>query len=75
LQHATTVEQLLGRIVPFDEAAMALVQGFADALGWSISRGDLTPEERSSSAELEAAVDLQADLPVPREAMSTGGPR
>jgi lipoate-protein ligase A len=75
LQHATTVEQLLGRIVPFDEAAMALVQGFADALGWSISRGDLTPEERSSSAELEAAVDRRADLPVPREAMSTGGPR
>jgi lipoate-protein ligase A len=75
LLHATTVEQLLGRIVPFDEAANALARGFADALGWSISRGDLTPEERSSSAELEAAFDRQSDLPVPRGAMSTGGSR
>ena len=75
LQHATTVEQLLGRVVSFDEAAAALVAGFSEALGWSFSRGELTQVERSATARFEAALDRQAGTPRPPAVAALGGHR
>src|SRR3990170_784055 len=50
-RHATTLEEQLGRRVSFDESAGALAEGFAEALGWSISTGPLTPGEQSISRQ------------------------
>jgi lipoate-protein ligase A len=47
LARACTLEQALGRAVPFDETADALAQGFASALDLRLEPGDLTPNERT----------------------------
>jgi lipoate-protein ligase A len=44
--HACTLEQALGRIVPFEEAARALAHGFAGALNLRLEPGELTDYER-----------------------------
>jgi len=61
-RHATTLEEQLGRRVSFDESAGALAEGFAEALGWSISTGLLTPGEQSISRQLEATLYRRPDF-------------
>jgi len=52
LQHATTVEQVLGRPVSFEEARDALSAGFQMALNIELQPGELTPAEREWAEEL-----------------------
>lgn len=52
---ATTLCEVLGRAVPFFEAAQALVAGFAYALDLALVRGELTDHERASAAELRSS--------------------
>jgi lipoate-protein ligase A len=52
---ATTVEEALGRIVSWDEAAHALAMGFAEALSLHLEPGTLTDEERAWAQELRTA--------------------
>jgi lipoate-protein ligase A len=47
LARACTLEQALGREVPFHEAADALAQGFASALDLRLEPSDLTQDERT----------------------------
>lgn len=49
---ATTVEEILGRPVTWDEAADALAAGFAEALNLRLEPGTLTDEERAWAEEL-----------------------
>ncbi len=51
-QRALTLEEALGRAVPFWEAAQALAEGFAEALCLDLAPGELTDYERSLAAEL-----------------------
>ncbi len=50
--HATTVEQLTGRPVTFQEATDALIAGFAEALSLELIPGYLTPTERAWADKL-----------------------
>jgi lipoate-protein ligase A len=61
-RHATTLEEVLGRPLSFQEAAAALVGGFTDALGWSIADGSLTAGEQSMARQLEATLYRAPDL-------------
>jgi lipoate-protein ligase A len=61
-RHATTLEVQLGRPVSFDAAAGALVEGFVEALGWSITPGPLTSNEQSMARQLEATLYRQVAL-------------
>jgi len=51
---ATTVERALGRRVSFWEAATVLVDGLASALDLDLEEGELSPDEATLAAELEA---------------------
>jgi len=51
---ATTVERELGRHVSFWEAAAVLVDGLASALDIDLEEGELSPDEATLAAELEA---------------------
>ncbi len=51
---ATTVERALGRAVSWEEAAEALVEGFAETLNLHLAPGDLTAGERAAAGELRA---------------------
>ncbi|MFS8491783.1 MULTISPECIES: biotin/lipoate A/B protein ligase family protein [Limnochorda] len=55
LQAATSLEEVLGRPVPFEEGAAALQEGFARALGWRLEPGNLTGEEAQLARRLEVA--------------------
>ncbi|MER2599455.1 MAG: octanoyltransferase [Caldilineales bacterium] len=55
-QRATTVQAVLGRAVPFAEAAAAFVNGFAVALGINFERRDLDAAELAQAAEIEQRV-------------------
>jgi len=55
-RHATTVEEAGGRVVTFEEAAGALADGFASALGWPLEQGLLTSTEESIAGQLEASL-------------------
>jgi len=46
------LEEVLGRAVPFPEAAQALARGFAGALNLRLEPGDLTSQERSLAERL-----------------------
>ena len=50
--HAATVEELLGRVVSFDEAVDAMVAGMVDALEIDLVPDDLTGQERAWTQEL-----------------------
>lgn len=52
LQRATTVEMALGRLVTWDEAAVAFEQGFARVLDIRFTRSLLTSAETERAAEL-----------------------
>ena len=54
-ERAATVEEALGRVVSFGEAAAALAKGFTAALGIHLEPGGLTP------VELDLAETLQRD--------------
>lgn len=54
LHHAVTVEQALGRRVPFAEAAQTMAEGFAEALNLELIPGELTETERQKADELRA---------------------
>jgi len=62
-RHATTLEEQLGRIVAFDEAAASMVEGFRAALGWSIVDGRLTAGENSLAQQLQSALYRAAEQP------------
>lgn len=50
--HAATVEELLGRRVPYAEAEEALKLGMAEALGLAIHEGELTAPEQAAVTAL-----------------------
>jgi lipoate-protein ligase A len=52
LDHAATVESLLGHPVTWDEAAQAYIQSFRKVLDLDLQLGELTPRESSRAAEL-----------------------
>ncbi len=52
LDRATTVEEALGRIVSWEEAAEAIAGGFADGLGWALEAGSLSPQESECACAL-----------------------
>ena len=56
IQRATTLERVLGRVVPFEEAAQAVRDAFARTFGVAISPAtDPTPAEQDRAAALVAA--------------------
>jgi lipoate-protein ligase A len=71
-RHATTLEQSLGRIVAFDEAAGALIDGFTSALDWSLEPGSLTSGEASLAQTLETTRYLRANPVAPVEGAAAG---
>lgn len=50
--HAATVEELLGRIVTYEEAVDALVAGMAEALDIELVQGELTEQEQAWTRDL-----------------------
>ncbi|MFZ0544992.1 MAG: biotin/lipoate A/B protein ligase family protein [Candidatus Promineifilaceae bacterium] len=51
---ATTLELMLGRDVPFEEAATNFIQGFSDALNLTFETGELTEKETARAQQLRA---------------------
>ena len=51
-EHAATVHEILGHEVTLEEAASAMAEGFAAALGLDLVPGELSETEESWSAEL-----------------------
>ena len=49
---ATTVAEVIGRDVPWDEAANALAQGFAEALNLTLQAESLTPAETALAEQM-----------------------
>jgi len=49
---ALTLEEALGRALPFDEVAAALADGLAEALNLHLEPGELTAQEYARAAEL-----------------------
>lgn len=54
LQRATTVEQVLGRVVSWDEAAQVFGSSFAETFDLMLVEGDLTPDEVARADALRA---------------------
>jgi lipoate-protein ligase A len=52
LAHACTLEEALGRVVPFEEAAQALARGFASALNLHLEAAGLTNYEQELAERL-----------------------
>jgi lipoate-protein ligase A len=52
LEHASTVEALLGNLVTWDEAAHSFIKSFREVLDLDLQLGELTPRESSRAAEL-----------------------
>ncbi len=50
---ATTLAEVLGREVPWDEAAQAVAEGFARALNIQLEKGELTPWEMDIAQRLQ----------------------
>jgi lipoate-protein ligase A len=54
-RRAATLEDALGRTIPWDEAADAMIHGFQETFDLEfVTGGDLTPEEKTRAAELRA---------------------
>ena len=60
LAHATTVETVTGRVVPWETAAQAFVRAFETELGIIFEAGGLSPAEEAQAREL---VDKKYDHP------------
>lgn len=54
LDRASTVENVLGRRVSWEEAAQAFVRGFETQLGIQLERGEMSPSELQRTEELVA---------------------
>lgn len=52
LQHAVTVEMVLGKPVHWEQAARAMIQGFEKTLNIGLVTSDLTPQERELADKL-----------------------
>ena len=52
-RHAVTLKDLLGSVVPWEEASRALQAGFAQALGWNFIAADLTSLEALRAQQIE----------------------
>jgi lipoate-protein ligase A len=52
LKRATTVENALGRVVSWDEAAQAYIAAFRSMLALDLQPGNLTPDEKNRTEEL-----------------------
>jgi lipoate-protein ligase A len=50
-QRATTLEEVLGRSVPFEEAALNMAHGFSQALNLTLTPGSLTAREHALVAQ------------------------
>ena len=50
--HAATVEELLGRVVSYDEAVEAMAAGMVEALELELEPGELTDQEREWTSQL-----------------------
>jgi lipoate-protein ligase A len=53
-QRATTLEAVLGRPIPFSEAAAAMAQGFMEALNLDLEAGELGNDEMAAAENLAA---------------------
>jgi lipoate-protein ligase A len=53
-KRATTIEAVLGRVVPWGEAAAALAAGFAEALNLELAEAPLSAREEELAARLRA---------------------
>jgi lipoate-protein ligase A len=58
---ALTLEEAVGAVLPLDEVARALAEGFAQALNLTLVPGQLSPPERALSAEIRARVYANPD--------------
>jgi lipoate-protein ligase A len=65
LEHATTLDAALGRRVAWSEAARAVADGFAAALGWRLQPGELSSEESRDADRREAAHASAVAPPAP----------
>lgn len=54
VERATTLERVLGRVVPWEEAAAALREAFAAQFGLTFAEAEPTPAEAARAAELVA---------------------
>jgi lipoate-protein ligase A len=52
LERAIALDEVVGRVVPFDEAAEALAQGFRSALNLEFTPGELSQFEREAAESL-----------------------
>jgi lipoate-protein ligase A len=52
LTRATTSEMVLGRVIPWQEAAQAFLRAFETELGLTLERGELTAAEEARALEL-----------------------
>jgi lipoate-protein ligase A len=53
-RRAATLEQALGRIIPFEEVIAALAEGFAEELNLSLEAKPLTPREQEIAGKLRS---------------------
>jgi len=53
LRKAVSLKEAVGRVVSYDEAAIAFARGFTAGLGLTLTPGKLTPAELAGAAELE----------------------
>ncbi len=51
-ERAITLEQILGRVVPFSEVVEALAQGFAEQFNLTLQEAALTPREQELAERL-----------------------
>ncbi len=61
LARATTAESALGRVVSWDEAAKAFMEGFRTELGMDLQNGELSESEEHRASELVAQKYAHAD--------------
>ena len=54
LEKAIALDEVVGRVVPFDEAVEALTRGFGRALNLEFAPGELSPFEREAGKGLRA---------------------
>jgi len=52
LERAIALDEVVGRVVPFDEVAEALTRGFGRALNLEFTPGELSPFEREAAEDL-----------------------
>jgi lipoate-protein ligase A len=53
-QRATTLQQVLGKVLPFETVAAALIEGFAQQLNLTLQKLPLTEEEQKLAEQLRA---------------------